>query len=128
MSRRCDLFNLKLHDVTVDELYDEINRIENDFASNPSDSCSDNDSDIDSKEELSEGENTNNILYNNGDADIILSESDKDSRGEYSIVWRDLASNVKLTEDFISDVGLPDFIQNYENKQVHMKPSIFFYR
>lgn len=112
--------------MTEDELWDEIEHIENDCVSIPSVNDSDNDSDMD------EGTQAN-FFANNSDVEVELSCSDNESADEWDaddtislaqllqkwkqmpITWDNLLSNIKPAEQFNSDVGLPTFIQNMEN-------------
>ena len=132
MSRRREPLTFKLVGMTEDELYDIISDIENDCASIPSDMGSDNDSDAEEEEEqiiANIHKNSNNFVDGNDDNKFVLSGSDDESdwdaddevplaklaqilKDNKKISWSGDLSNIKSPEPFVSNSGLPQFIQD----------------
>lgn len=133
MSRRREPLPFKLVGMTEDELYDIVAEIEDDCASIPSDRGSDNDSDAEEEQEgIISGMqvDANNVLDTNED-EVALSASDSESSDEWDaddtvplatlaqeyrnnnkISWGNDLSNIKSAEPFVSNAGLPQFIQD----------------
>lgn len=134
MSRRREALSFNLIGMTENELYDEIDRIENSCISIPSD-C---DSEADGDESESEGSSAGDApaaLFDHLDvAEIVVSDYGEDEpsssdewdaedtvplftlakRWKSNLVptWNKCVSNIKTPDPFTADIGLPNFIRH----------------
>lgn len=133
MNRRRDALCFNLVDMTEDELYAEIDMIENDCVSIPSDRDSDNDSEAESISEGTAADVPADIFDNPDVGEIVVSDYAEDelsSSGEWDAedtvplftlakrlknnlvtTWDKRVSNLKTQDIFTADFGLPNLIQ-----------------